>query len=113
MESTLLANQGEVAGDSTTARKLRGLPSWLTTNDNRGSGGADATASTAGATDATAGAQRTFTETILKDVIQKVWVAGGDPSILMVGPVNTQEIGRAALGKECVRTCEARWSPYH
>src|SRR3546814_11333393 len=23
------------------------------------------------------------------------------------------EIGRASCGKECVRTCRSRWSPYH
>jgi len=35
---------------------------------------------------------RTFTETILKNVIQKVWSAGGTPKILMVGPVNKQRV---------------------
>ena len=24
-----------------------------------------------------------------------------------------QEIGRASVGKECVRRCRSRWSPYH
>ena len=23
------------------------------------------------------------------------------------------EIGRASVGKECVRRCRSRWSPYH
>ena len=24
-----------------------------------------------------------------------------------------EEIGRASVGKECVRRCRSRWSPYH
>ena len=24
-----------------------------------------------------------------------------------------KEIGRASVGKECVRRCRSRWSPYH
>jgi hypothetical protein len=35
---------------------------------------------------------RTFTETILKNVIQKVWSSGGTPKILMCGPVNKQRV---------------------
>ncbi len=92
MEAILTGIQGQAAGDSTTARKTRGLESWLSTNDNRGTGGADATAATAAPTDATAGSMRAFTETILKDVIQKVYKAGGSPSILMVGPFNKQAV---------------------
>ena len=40
----------------------------------------------------TDGNVRTFTETILKNVIQKVWSAGGTPKILMCGPVNKQRV---------------------
>jgi len=35
---------------------------------------------------------RTFTETILKNVIQQVWTSGGTPKILMVGPINKQRV---------------------
>jgi hypothetical protein len=90
LEAIVTNNQGYVAGDSTTARKMRTLESWLSTNDDRGTGGADATAATAAATDATAGDMRAFTETILKNVIQKVYTSGGEPEVLMVGPVNKQ-----------------------
>lgn len=92
MEAILTGPQGQTAGSTTVARTTRGLESWLTTNDSRGTGGADATAATASPTDATAGSMRTFTETILKSVIQKVYTAGGSPSILMVGPVNKQKV---------------------
>ena len=26
---------------------------------------------------------------------------------------DVDEIGRASVGKECVRRCRSRWSPYH
>ncbi len=92
MEAILTGPQGQSAGSTTAARTTRGLESWLSTNDNRGTGGADATAATAAPTDATAGSMRAFTETILKDVIQKVYKSGGQPSILMVGPFNKQAV---------------------
>lgn len=100
MEAILVGNQGMTAGGAATARTLRSLESWLGTNQSRGTGGAAATAATAAATDATSGALRTFTETILKQVIQSCYVNGANPSILMVGPVNKQRVsdftGRAS-----------------
>lgn len=88
MEAILTRNQGETVGNATTARKLRALESWLTTNVNRGVGGANATAATAAPTD---GTQRDITEAMLKDVMQKCFNAGGQPTSLFVGPVNKQK----------------------
>lgn len=89
LETILLANQGYVVGNSTTARKLRSMGSFIATNDSRATDGADATAATAAATD---GTNRTFTETILKAVLQTAYANGAEPSILMVGPVNKQRV---------------------
>jgi hypothetical protein len=86
MESALLANQSPVAGNTTTARRTAGLPAFLKTNTNFGSGGAN----NAGISARTDGTQRGFTETLLKDVISKVWVSGGTPKMLMVGAFNKQ-----------------------
>ncbi len=93
MEFILTQNQTpSVSG----VRALKSLEGWLRTNTSRGAGtttGTDpSTATTATAGDAGASQLRTFTETILKDVIQKVYVSGGDPSLLMVGPVNKQRV---------------------
>lgn len=90
IEASALANQAAVAGSMpSTARRTAGLPAFLRTNVNRGVGGANPTVSNglvnAAATDGTA---RAFTETMLKDVIQKVWTEGGKPKMLMVGPAN-------------------------
>ncbi|MGA0335144.1 MAG: DUF5309 domain-containing protein [Luminiphilus sp.] len=98
MESTMLTNQAAAAGSagvSTALRKTGSLLAFLKTNTNKGSGGADPSYSTspnATRTDAASGDQRTFTEVILKDVIQQVWTEGGTPKILMVGPVNKQRV---------------------
>jgi hypothetical protein len=99
MERILTGPQAANAGAAATARVTAGLEAFLRTNDDRGSGGTDPTlsGSTSGFPnahpgDATGGNQRAFTETILKNVIQKVWASGGSPKILMVGPVNKQRV---------------------
>ena len=33
--------------------------------------------------------------------------------LIVIDEVPFQEIGRASVGKECVRRCRSRWSPYH
>lgn len=91
IESTLTANQASLLGDDTTARKMGGLPSWLETNESRGittsAGGYKTTTSlTVAASDATAGNVRTFTETLLVDVSEQCYVAGGNPTVLMMHP---------------------------
>lgn len=86
VEATLLLNNAAVAGNSSTAPETAGLGAWVATNDNFGTGGASPTGD---GTDArTDGTQRDFTETMLKDAMQKAYVSGGEPSILMVGPHN-------------------------
>lgn len=92
METALLFNQAAVAGNSSTARKTAGLPAWLRSNVSKASDGGNPTMSStndgypnAARTD---GTQRTFTETMLKDVIQSVWTNGGTPKLLLVGPFN-------------------------
>ncbi len=90
MESTLTSNNAEVTGGSGTARQLGALGSWVITNDDMAADGA----SGAGAGNAahTNGTQRAFTESQLKSVIKSVWNAGGDPSMIMVGPFNKQKL---------------------
>lgn len=92
MESILLFNQAAAIGSASVARKTAGLPAWLRTNVSKASNGGNPTMSStndgypnAARTD---GTQRTFTETMLKDVIQLVWAEGGDPKVAMMGPHN-------------------------
>lgn len=90
MEYILLGNTGQVAGNTTTARKLRSFNAWISANGSRGTNGADSTAATAAATDGTAGDLRTFTETLLKDAIADAFTDGGEPNLVIVGPANKQ-----------------------
>ena len=71
-----------VAGDATTARAMRGLMNWITTNVSKA---ADATMnSTTGVI--TGGTDRTFTSTILEDMLQDIWTDGGNPSVMYTTP---------------------------
>ena len=89
IEAVLLDNNARVAGNSTTAPETAGLPAWLKTNTNKSSGATAGVDPTGDGTDArTDGTQRAFTEAMLKDVMPKAWTAGGNPSIVMVGPYN-------------------------
>lgn len=94
IETIINANQGRSAGNSSTARKLGSLLSWITTNSSVGTSGADPT--TIGVSTRTDGTARSFTETILKDVIQQVYTAGGNPKILMVGAYQKQAVSAFA-----------------
>jgi len=94
LETILLANQGRSAGTSTVARKLGSILSWIKTNSDVGSGGADP--ATIGVSTRTDGTQRTFTETLLKSVVSEVFVSGGSPKILMVGAAGKQKVSSFA-----------------
>jgi hypothetical protein len=81
-----------VAGNTTTARVTASLGAFVKTNTDKQTNGTDPSYSTLPNSARTDGNVRTFTETILKNVIQKVWTAGGTPKILMTGPVNKQRV---------------------
>lgn len=94
MEFTLLNNQAPVGSgaNSTTARALASLPSWYTTNAQRGSGGSNGS-STAAATD---GTQRPLNESLVKTALQSAWTQGGDVDLIMAGPFNKTVISSFA-----------------
>ena len=95
LETIMLSNQGRDAGSSnSTPRKMASLLSWIKTNTDAGSGGADPT--TIGVSTRTDGTQRTFTETLLKTVVAEVFNAGGTPSVLMVGALGKQKVSSFA-----------------
>ena len=89
LESSICSNNAEVTGSATAARVAGGLRSWVATNDVMGTSG---TSGGLGNTAATNGTQRVFTETLLKSVIKSVWDAGGNPTMIMVGPFNIQKL---------------------
>ena len=89
IETILLSNQARSAGDSSTARKLGSMLSWIKTNGVFGVGGANP--ATIGQSTRTDGTVRTFTEQLLKDVIRSVYAAGGSPKVLLVGAAGKQK----------------------
>lgn len=95
METIMLANQARVVGDASTAQKMRGLPSWYTTNDNRGASGADGSASAA----ATDGTQRNFTEALFRATLVTAITNANDlPSLVMAGPANRANLSSQLSG---------------
>lgn len=97
IETIATSGQAAVPGNSTTARKAAGFGAFLRTNTSNGATtGADPTLSgtTSGYPNAAAvgGTARAYTETILKDVVQQVYIEGGDAKMLMVGAVLKQKV---------------------
>lgn len=89
MEVRLVGSYAGVGGSNTVARQTASFDSFLVTNVDNGATGVNPTLS--GGTDGypnaayTAGTDRAFTETILKNVLQKVWAEGGSLDMVMVG----------------------------
>ena len=93
VENIITANQARAAGDSNTARKMAALLSWIKTNTNKqGSTTTGTDPETIGESTRGDGTTRTFTEAMLKDVIQKVFTSGGTPSLLVVPPAGKQKV---------------------
>lgn len=95
IESIMLTSQAPVAGGNTTARKIASLTCWLKTNTSRGTAGADPSWTSGvptNSTDETTAGLRTYTETIMKTVLQSMWTNGAKHKIMMVGPVNKQRV---------------------
>jgi len=66
IEYALMVNAAAVVGDASTARQLKGVTGWITTNT----------------TDASAAA---ITEDMFLDSLQSMWVSGGKPSSAICG----------------------------
>jgi hypothetical protein len=94
IETIITANQGQAVGTSnSTARKMGSLLSYIKTNTSKnGTSVTGVDPTTIGVSTRTDGSTRTFTETILKDVISKVFVSGGTPSALFVSPALKQVV---------------------
>jgi hypothetical protein len=91
-EFSMLNGAVAAAGNTTTARGTASLQAFIKTNYDMQTNGANPTYTTVPTGARSDGNVRTFTETILKNVIQQVWTSGGTPKILMTGPVNKQRV---------------------
>jgi len=93
MELTLLSNQVATNGNSTTARALGGLQTWISTTY---SGGTSGVAGSGGTTARTNGTNRTFIESMLQTAVKGVYTAGGNAKVLMVTPAHKQTVSSFA-----------------
>jgi len=91
-EFTMLNGAVAAAGSTSVARGTASLGAFIKTNVDMQTNGTNPSYTTLPNSARTDGNVRTFTETILKNVIQQVWAAGGAPKILMTGPVNKQRV---------------------
>jgi hypothetical protein len=94
IETIITANQGQAAGTSgTTGRKMGSLLSYIKSNTSvNGTSVTGVDPTTLGVSTRTDGSTRTFTETLLKTVIAKVFASGGTPSALFVSPTQKQVV---------------------
>ena len=90
IEKALFANQGNVVGSSTAARKTGGVPSWLITNVNFQSGNSGANP-TGDGTDARTddGTATAFSQAKFDDVMQSIWEEGGKPDTVYLSAFQT------------------------
>tara|TARA_R110002012_G_scaffold51785_8_gene133506 strand:- start:1697 stop:2659 length:963 start_codon:yes stop_codon:yes gene_type:complete len=87
VEKTLLSNQSKVSGNATTARKMAGAATWVTTNVNFVSASSGANPTGDGSDSRTdSGAPTAFTQAKFDAVMQSVWTNGGEPDTCYLNP---------------------------
>lgn len=88
IEAAILSLNPAVAGNSSTASKLGALGVQIYSNVSHGSGGSTASHTSGAPTTApTAGTNRTFTEALLKTVIQSAYTNSGEiPNVAVMSP---------------------------
>lgn len=89
-EKRFLGNYASVAAAAGTAGQTAGSQAWLTSNVSRGAAGASGGFSGSLVTAATNGTQRAYTETLLKGVLQSIWVNGGNPKMVFTNAAQKQ-----------------------
>lgn len=94
-EARFVGNYASVAAAAGTAGQTAGALAWLTTNVSRGGTGANGGFSAGIVAAATNGTQRAYTEALLKTVLQSIWVAGGNPKMVITN--GTQKQNEAAF----------------
>lgn len=104
IEYALVINATSASGASGTARQLKGMLGWITTNNETGSATGD----------------EALTESMLNDNLSAIWAAGGFPSTVLVGAFNKRAISNfstntrdvAASAKELTRAVDIYQSDF-
>jgi hypothetical protein len=74
-------NKARAAGSSGVARQYGSILSWLATNQDKAAGGTAPAGN--GTNTRTAGTARAFTESMLTNVIDQIFLSGGNPSMIL------------------------------
>ena len=94
VEAIACENQATLAGSSSVASLTAGLGAWITTNTDRGAGGADGALSSGTfgqpTTAATDGTVRAMSEADMLALLRDAYIQGGNPNMIMVGPTVKQ-----------------------
>src|SRR4249919_2575050 len=92
IEKRAVGNYASVAAAAGTAGKFGGALAWLTTNTSLSGAGSPANGGySAGiVAAATNGTQRAYSENLLKTVLQSIWVAGGNPKMVITNGTQKQ-----------------------
>lgn len=99
MELSLMENPTLTTGATRQARGMRG---WTQSNNSLGAGGVAPT-SIGGNVAPTDGTLRTFSESHLRDAVRLAYIAGGNPTTLMLHPTIKQNAGAAFTGGTSTR----------
>lgn len=91
LEVRVIGNYASVAESGATTRKSAGILAFITSNDNRGSGGSDGGFSSGIVAAATNGTQRTFTEALVKATLATAFGNGAKPTQAYMGPTHKQQ----------------------
>lgn len=91
LEKRMIGNYASVAESGATTRKTAGILAFLTSNDNRGSGGSDGGFSSGIVSAATNGTQRTFTEALVKATMATTFGNGGKPTQAYMSGTHKQQ----------------------
>jgi hypothetical protein len=91
LEKRVIGNYASVAESGATTRKSAGILAFITSNDNRGSGGSDGGFSSGIVAAATNGTQRTFTEALVKATLATAFGNGAKPTQAYMGPTHKQQ----------------------
>lgn len=103
LEKRVIGNYASVAESGATTRKTAGILAFITSNDNRGSGGSDGGFSSGIVAAATNGTQRTFTEALVKATLATAFGNGAKPTQAYMGPTHKQQFS-AFTGIADIRT---------
>lgn len=91
LEKRAIGNFASVAESGATTRKTAGILAFITSNDNRGSGGSDGGFASGIVAAATNGTQRTFTEALVKATLATTFGNGGKPTQAYMGGTHKQQ----------------------